>query len=63
MTPEEKRELLKEFLDFIIGVEDLTLCQESNDPESDQEFVVTDKDESDLVGNFLKVHIRLKEGC
>lgn len=63
MTPEEKRELLKEFLDFIIGVEDLTLCQESNDPESDQEFVVTDKDESDLVGNFLKVHTRLKEGC
>lgn len=59
MTPEEKRELLKKFLDFIIGVEDLVLCQESNDPESDQEFVVTSKDESDLVESFLKA----KEGC
>ena len=59
MTPEEKKEFLKEFLDFIIGVECIALCQESNDPESDQEYSETVKDEVELIDSFLSA----KEGC
>ncbi|HUW44822.1 MAG TPA: hypothetical protein VMW50_03410 [Dehalococcoidia bacterium] len=59
MTPEEKKEFLKEFLDFIMGVEDTVLCIESNDPESDQQYSETTKDEVELIDSFLSA----REGC
>lgn len=48
-----KEEMLQAFLDYLRGVEDLELCYESNDCESDQRFCKSYKEDEDMIGGFL----------
>lgn len=59
MIPEQKKEFLQEFLDFIVGVEEIVLCVESNDPDSDQQFNENATSDEALISAFLDA----KEGC
>ncbi len=56
----DEKEFLQEFIDFLKGVECLEFCYESNDPESDQQFIRTCKTDRELISSFL-FSIRPKE--
>lgn len=49
----EEKWLLQEFIDFLKGVEQIEFCHESNDPESDQQFIRTCKTDRELISSFL----------